>query len=146
MSARLSGVGIEKNAFRLPPSFAGSSCWKKELVTSGKMTSAKRKALNEGAFREANEKLDRSARELDLVDGDSLIPFLCECPRQECREIVLLTLREYEDVRSSPKGGLAAVGHEDRSIERVMAQNNRFVTTEKFGEAGDVHAEANPRG
>ena len=59
--------------------------------------------------------------------------------------MVLLTLAEYEKVRSDEKGGLAALGHEDLSIERVVAQNERFVTTEKFGEAGEVHAEANPR-
>jgi hypothetical protein len=52
----------------------------------------------------------------------------------------------YEGVRSNDRGGLAAFGHEDRSIEHVIAQNDRFVTTEKFGEAGDVHAETNPRG
>jgi hypothetical protein len=114
-------------------------------VASGQQTSAERKALNEGVFRTANEKLERAATELDLVDADSLIPFLCECPQQECREIVLLTLSEYEDVRSSGRGGLAALGHEDPSIEHVVAQNERFVTTEKFGEAGDVHAEADPR-
>ena len=96
-------------------------------------------------FRRANEKLERAANDLDFGEADSLIPFLCECPRPECREIVMLKLSEYEDVRSSGRGGLAAVGHEDRSIERVVAQNSRFVATEKFGEAGDVHAEEDPR-
>ena len=115
-----------------------------EQVGAEAKSPAERKALNEGAFRRANEKMERAAQEHHL-DADSLIPFLCECPKQECMEIVMLTLREYEDVRSSSRGGLAAVGHEDRSIERVMAQNNRFVTTEKFGEAGDVHAAADPR-
>ena len=72
-----------------------------------------------------NEKLERAANDLDFGEADSLIPFLCECPRPECREIVMLKLSEYEDVRSSGRGGLAAVGHEDRSIERVVAQNSR---------------------
>jgi hypothetical protein len=115
-------------------------------MNSEDMTSAERKALNEGVFRKANEKLERAAHELELVDADTMIPFLCECPKLECKKVVLLTLSEYEDVRSSGRGGLAAVGHEDRSIEHVVAQNDRFVTTEKFGEAGDVHAEADPRG
>ncbi|MFL5929802.1 MAG: hypothetical protein ACJ76U_17510 [Gaiellaceae bacterium] len=108
---------------------------------------AERKALNAGIFRRANEKMARAAQDFDLVleDPDALIPFLCECPKQECMEIVLLTLGEYDDVRSSGRGGLAAVGHEDPSIERVRAQNDRFVITEKFGEAGDVHAETDPR-
>ena len=111
------------------------------------MTSAERKALNEGVFRKANEELERAARELDLVDPDSpLVPFLCECPTRECTQVVRLTLREYGNVRANGRGGLVALGHEDLSIERVVAQNDRFVTTEKFGEAGDIHAETNPRG
>jgi hypothetical protein len=115
-------------------------------VAPGEKTSAERKAFAEGVFRTANEKIERVAQSLDPAeDAHSLIPFLCECPTQECKQVVLLTLSEYEDVRSSSRGGLAALGHEDRSIERVMAQNNRFVKTEKFGEAGDVHAEADPR-
>lgn len=113
-------------------------------MTNGETTPANRKALNEGVFRTANEQLEESARRLD-VDAGSLIPFLCECPEQACTEIVMLTLSEYEDVRSTGRTGLAALGHEDRSVERVVAQNERFVTTEKFGEAGDVHAEGNPR-
>jgi hypothetical protein len=115
-------------------------------MNSEDMTPAERKALNEGVFRKANEELERAAQELELVvDGDTMIPFLCECPKQECKQVVLLTLSEYEGVRSSGRGGLAALGHEDPSIEHVVAQNERFVTTEKFGEAGDVHAEADPR-
>jgi hypothetical protein len=110
-------------------------------------TAAERKALNEGVFRGANEKLERAAHELDLVDDDaSMVPFLCECPRQDCREVVLLTLGEYENVRANGRRGLAALGHEDGTIEHVMSRNNRFVMTEKFGAAGDLHAEEDPRG
>jgi hypothetical protein len=126
--------------------FASSHWRNMEQVAPDGQTPAARKALNEGRFRDANEELERVGQELGVgVDGDSLLPFLCECPMLECTKIVQLTLREYEHVRSSGRGGLAAVGHEDLSIERVMAQNNRFVRTEKFGEAGDVHAEADLR-
>ena len=108
-------------------------------------TSAERKALNEGAFREANESLERGARELVGADDASVVPFVCECPQPDCIQVVLLTLAEYEEVRARSAGGLAAVGHEDPSIERVVARNHRFVTTEKFGEAGDVHQGTDPR-
>jgi hypothetical protein len=117
-----------------------------EQMTAEGKTPAERKALNEGVFRRANEKLERAALELDLVDDASMVPFLCECPRQDCREVVLLTLGEYENVRANGRGGLAALGHEDGSIERVMSRNSRFVMTEKFGAAGDLHAEEDPRG
>jgi hypothetical protein len=108
-------------------------------------TPVDRKALNEGTFRSANEKLDQGARALLPPGDDALVPFICECPRVECKSVVMLTLAEYEEVRSTGEGGLAAVGHEDLSIERVVAQNDRFVTTEKFGRAGDIHAGGDPR-
>src|SRR5215217_1447702 len=102
--------------------------------------SAERKALNEGVFREANEKLQRSARGvLDGGDDGDLVPFLCECPDRGCTKVAMLTLTEYSDVRSSGRGGLAVVGHEDPTIERVLARNDRFVKTEKFGAAGEIH-------
>ena len=109
-------------------------------------TPTERKAMNEGTFRDANEALEQGARKiLDSPDGGSLVPFLCECSRLECTEVVLLTLEEYEQVRAKGERGLARVGHEDGSIERVVARNDRFVMTEKFGRAGDIHAEADSR-
>jgi hypothetical protein len=57
----------------------------------------------------------------------------------DCTEIALLTLKEYEVVRSGGRQGLAVLGHEDPTIERVLERNERFVLTEKFGRAGEVH-------
>jgi hypothetical protein len=108
-------------------------------------TAAERKALNENMFRSANERLERGATELVGVDGESPIPFLCECPRQECTDVVLVTISEYERVRSNPRRGLAAAGHEDPEIENVVDQTDRFIVTEKFGRAGDVFAETDER-
>ncbi len=109
-------------------------------------TAEERKAVNEGRFREANEALERGARRiLAPADTESLVPFLCECPRLDCTAVVLLTLTEYEEVRAAGERGLASNGHEDGAIERVLARNDRFVTTEKFGVAGEVHADAEPR-
>ena len=108
-------------------------------------TAAERKALNEGAFRDANETLERGAHEVLGGDDGSLVPFLCECPKRDCTQVVLLTLAEYEEVRARGEQGLAALGHEDLTIERVVGRNDRFVMTAKFGEAGEVHAEGDPR-
>ncbi len=109
-------------------------------------TPAERKALNEGAFRNANERLEQTTRELVSGEHASPVPFLCECPRTDCMQVVLLTLAEYETVRARSEGGLAAPGHEDPEIERVLARNDRFVMTEKFGRPGQVHRETDPRG
>jgi hypothetical protein len=73
------------------------------------------------------------------------VPFLCECPRLDCAKTVLLSLDEYEWVRMRANRGLSAPGHADLSVERVIAENDRFVTTEKFGAAADVFAAADPR-
>ena len=108
-------------------------------------TSAERKALNEGVFRDANEDLERGAVELIGADDGQRVPFLCECPQMDCTLVVLLTLDEYEQVRSGPRQGLAAPGHEDPEVETVIARNDRFVMTEKFGRAGEVHAERDER-
>lgn len=108
-------------------------------------TSAERKALNEGKFRDANEHIERKALELVGVDDEQLVPFLCECPQMECTQIALLTLKEYEQVRSGSRQGLAVVGHEDLTVERVLERSERFVTTEKFGRAGEVHEQNDER-
>lgn len=108
-------------------------------------TSAERKALNEGTFRDANEQIEKTAVQLIGRDDEEFVPFLCECPQMECTEVALLTLKEYEHVRSGGRQGLAVLGHEDLTIESVLEQNERFVMTEKFGRAGEVHAQNDDR-
>ena len=68
------------------------------------VTPEERKALNEGTFRDANERLERAAE--GILDGadETPVPFLCDCPRMDCTEVVLLTLREYERVRGFAPG------------------------------------------
>ena len=106
---------------------------------------AERKGRNEAIFRAANE--NREQRALGIVGQapDEPIPFLCECADVECNDVALVTLREYEEVRSHPARGLAIPGHEDLDVERVVARDGRFVTVEKFGEAGETYADADPR-
>lgn len=108
-------------------------------------TSAERKALNEGKFRDANELIEQRAVELVGVEDGQLVPFLCECPQMECVQVALLTLKEYEQVRTSGRQGLAVPGHEDLTVETVLERNERFVMTEKFGRAGEVHAQNDDR-
>ena len=109
-------------------------------------TSTERKALNEATFREANDRLEHGARELLPPEDESLVPFLCECPRTNCTNVLLLTLVEYQDVRARSSLALAVPGHEDPEIERVVERNDRFVVTEKFGRAAELFTEADPRG
>ena len=100
---------------------------------------AERKALAE-AFRDANEKLEQRARRLVAADDSAFVPFLCECPSVDCTQVLLLTLAEYEAVRARGNRGIATPGHDDTTVERVVGQNDRFVTTEKLGPAGGSRA------
>ena len=98
-----------------------------------------RKGRNEGVFRDANERLAPAARKIVEGAEDHFVPFICECPDPACREIVLMTLDEYAEVRSVGARGLAVPGHEDLSIETVVASNDRFTMTQKFGRAAEAH-------
>ena len=108
-------------------------------------TPDERKALNETTFRRANDTIEKRAAALLGEDEPSPVPFLCECPRRDCTQVVLVTFREYEGVRADPRHGLAASGHEDPEIERIVERNDRFLVTEKLGRAGEVVVEQDPR-
>jgi hypothetical protein len=103
-----------------------------------------RMAANEATFREANERIQERARELDF---DAPVPFLCECGEAECREILRLTLGEYERVREDSTSFFVLPAHESvaASAGRVRERHDRFVVVEKTGVAGEVADERDPR-
>jgi hypothetical protein len=105
---------------------------------------AEQVARNDAIFREANEAIERAARELG--DGEP-VPFICECADLSCRELVRLTLSEYEDVRSSPVRFIAAAGHqlEGTDLEEVVARRPGYVVVEKRAGAAPIAAELDPR-
>ena len=103
-----------------------------------------RKAENEARFRAANERQRTQVVRL-VGDGDALVPFLCECPDNGCTEVVLLTLSEYEAVRSVSTDGLAVDGHEDSTVEHVVERAERYTRTRKTGVAGKAFADLDPR-
>lgn len=105
---------------------------------------AEGRAGNEQRFREANER-QRAAAAALVEDDEQLVPFLCECPDLRCLSVVLLALREYEDVRARPTDALAAPGHEDTTIEDVVETNARYVRTRKLGVAGEAFADLDAR-
>jgi hypothetical protein len=65
----------------------------------------------EDVFRNANERVVAKARELELA-SDQPLPFLCECSDQRCFARILLTIEEYDEVRSDPQRYLTISGHE----------------------------------
>jgi len=96
-------------------------------------------AENESRFRLANEQIEATAERMGILDP---IPFMCECPRDECSEIARLSLDEYEEVRQHPTYFFTVPGHQDIAVEAgagtEVASNDRYVVVDKIGVAGDV--------
>jgi hypothetical protein len=103
---------------------------------------AQRKAKNEALFREVNERIEDVAGEF-RVPGEAT--FVCECGDASCTEMVSLTLTEYEHVRSRGTHFAILPGHQDATVERVVAETNRFAVVEKTGAAGHVADALDPR-
>jgi hypothetical protein len=84
-------------------------------------------ARNQLLFREVNERI----REV-LDSQEDSTEFLCECSRDDCTETILLSLEEYDRIRSSPNHFLAEPGH---GLGRIVHQTDRFATVELTAEA-----------
>jgi len=106
--------------------------------------SAEHVAQNEAAFRSVNEELLSKAASWQM---DGFLPALCECADTSCSELLRITPREYEAVRSDPRWFLHAPGHaaNAQGSARVVAENDRFLVVEKLGEADEIVEQLDPR-
>jgi hypothetical protein len=109
---------------------------------------AERVALNQSTFREANEQIEQQAETLGLTDGS--VPFICECPAEECTSIVQLGLPQYETIRSRGDWFLATPGHEvcivdGREVAIVVERHDSYSLMQKIGEAAERAKELDPR-
>lgn len=100
-----------------------------------------RRAANEHAFREANERIRASSER--LKPPMERVPFLCECFDLGCRTLVQLTPAEYERIRAHPNRFLVAPGHEH--ADELTEDNGRYTVVAKQGEEGAVARELDPR-
>jgi hypothetical protein len=104
--------------------------------------SVQQAAANEIAFRRANEGIDRTRKRLEL-QGERTA-YLCECEEESCTDILLLSLEDYRNARSTPRRFVVAAGHQsDRDV--VLARGDGFVLIEKTGEEGELVERADPR-
>src|SRR5215212_9003025 len=92
---------------------------------------------NDAIFREANEHIEAAA---ETYDHSGAVPFICECADPSCREIVPLTLEEYEHIRERPTTFVNVPGHEQVALHalRVVERADGYVIVEKIGRAADV--------
>lgn len=100
---------------------------------------AEKGAQNQALIREVNERIESLAEEAANPE------FLCECADDSCIETIALSIADYESIRSSPVHFPVAPGHEFPEFERVIETNERYVVVEKFGVAGEVARELDPR-
>ena len=100
---------------------------------------AEKIARNNAAFREANDRIEAAAAEHGVERGQP-VPFLCECSDRRCVEVILLTLEEYERVRSNPRWFAHAVDHERQVEDAVqpVEDHARYLVIEKINHAGEV--------
>ncbi len=97
-------------------------------------------AKNDAVFRDANEGIRQAARQYGVRDS---VPFVCECADPSCRDLVRLSLDEYEWVRAAPNRFLNVPGHEQaaQGAAVVVERHEGYVVVEKQGHAGDVAAQ-----
>ena len=106
---------------------------------------AERIARNDATFRDANERVKETAERLGETE---FVPFFCECADTACRDLIQLSLPEYEAVRANPRRFINVPGHEVAArgaAGDVVEGNERFLVIEKRGEAGDTSEELDPR-
>ena len=103
---------------------------------------ARRIGQSQALFREVNERISEIARDFGHADGLSI---LCECATTGCHERIELTHSEYEHLRRMPTRFAVRRGHDIPAAERIVQENERFVTVEKFGESGVAVITLDPR-
>jgi hypothetical protein len=78
--------------------------------------------------------------------GPPLDVYVCECSDRRCTDPIILSRGEYEAVRAVPVRFAIVVNHENPEIDRVLSENHRFATVEKFyGPGASLAWATNPR-
>jgi hypothetical protein len=95
-------------------------------------------ARNNEIFRDANEHIRAKAEEYQ--SELERIPFLCECPRETCTELVPLTLAEYSRVRSNRLHYFTRPDHAgaERPVGTVIDHEDGYVIVEKDAELAET--------
>jgi hypothetical protein len=97
---------------------------------------------NESRLRKVNEGIDAGR---GLADVDERLPFICECGRLGCSEVIELRVGDYERVRRSGRRFVVMPGHANDAVERVVEDAGTYVVVEKIGEAAEAAEADDPR-
>jgi hypothetical protein len=103
----------------------------------------KRAARNEAISREINEGIEEAHRS---AESPGYVRMVCECTRLECTALIVISISEYEAVRTDPRHFAVLNDHVAPDVEMVVRQNERFAVVKKReGDAAEVAVEADPR-
>ena len=95
---------------------------------------ARQVARKQAVFRAVNERIEATNKHFGIALWQT--EFVCECADEGCMERVMLTLKQYEDVRRVPTHFVVAPGHVHGEFEQILEQVDTYVVVEKLGEAG----------
>jgi hypothetical protein len=99
--------------------------------------------LNEALFRDVNERIGDISADWEGAGGETF--FVCECSHRDCTESIPVSQEVYERVREDGRRFIVFPGHEDASVESVVARFDAFVVVEKTGPAGHQADVTDPR-
>lgn len=99
-------------------------------------------AVNEGLFRNANE---RTAQWEEVRDSEEPFLYVCECANPDCRRRMKLTREEYEALRQDSTHFAVTKGHEIPDAETVVDDHGEWVVVEKNQEVVETVRQMDPR-
>jgi hypothetical protein len=105
---------------------------------------ARRRALNEAAFREVNERIRGLNATFSEFTGEFSI--VCECDDSACVEHLSMRPDEYEALRDDPTLFAVIPGHESPAVETVDVERGAYnVVRKKPGDPATIAAATDPR-
>jgi hypothetical protein len=105
---------------------------------------ARRIGLNEGLFREVNERLSDLEQRFHVASGD--LEIVCECGDADCTDRIQVEQPAYEELRSDPRLFAVVPGHEEPDVEEVIESRGAYDVVRKHeGVPAQIAAETDRR-
>jgi hypothetical protein len=97
---------------------------------------------NEALFRAVNERIEQAA----LGEaGEQRFEIFCECANLDCLERIEISRSTYEQARAEPDLFIVRPGHEQPTVEKLIAETHTYLLIRKTGDASAIAAELDPR-
>jgi hypothetical protein len=103
----------------------------------------KRAARNEAISREINEGIEAAHRAAESPD---YVRMVCECTQAGCASLIVISVPEYEAVRSDARHFVVLNDHVATDVEIIVRQTERFAVVQKReGDPADIAEQEDPR-